>query len=631
MFNLCKILFLINQVRNINNQTIEHIKQPNTKVISFNLLSHKLLDSLRIPHEIADNFLDEDERNELFEYTTSCYEWYKKIQIPEKIEYHGINILCLLNTFEFHQFLLATLIKVFTIKKILEKEPAQKIIISRDLSKYFKIFQNLKFDLEFLNSDLVSDTTTDQIQLYINFLRKPISFSLSIQKLSKIKKFYENILCKIFNLWYKPTSKPVILLVEFDPTSYQKLLFELGKLEFDVVLFNNRKSALWNLESIKTVKNSNSKLLNIEKFLDSKLKNEIISTTEQIQNILNQIWESNSISKFFTKNDLSFWDCIKDQFVFWYNERLENFIKMIALFAKAFDVINVKSLMLLYQIGETEKIIFQTQKPSTKSFLLQHSFSIYDAETSPIRWKYDDLNLIPPQTDKIFLWGQTDLVHYSSKKEIPREKLVVTGSPRHDSFFSKTYNKKNSNSFKILLAPQPITDFGGINTINLSLKYETLLLKIFSIVKNLTNVELFVKLHPGWGNPHNRLLFEFIKNTDSTIPIYQINAVDELLNSCDLLLNISTEPYYRSTIMIEGLIFKKPVMEVILFDQKQSKESQAILQSSYQDDLEYHLKKIITDNKFRESLVQKGQKKLQEFLTNPGTASEVISKVINSS
>ena len=87
--------------------------------------------------------------------------------------------------------------------------------------------------------------------------------------------------------------------------------------------------------------------------------------------------------------------------------------------------------------------------------------------------------MIPLRSDNFLIWGESDY-EFFTKFGIQTNKLKITGSPRHDSYFN--YAKNHNNSKTILLTLVPITDISGLGDTNLAVKYEELLTNIINII-----------------------------------------------------------------------------------------------------------------------------------------------------
>jgi len=89
---------------------------------------HKILEKSLIEHEIAEEILEENDINEIFDKVVCLYDWYNLIPNNEKLKFEGINVLGLMDTAEFHIFLMKKLYELSIIHKILKKEKPKKII-----------------------------------------------------------------------------------------------------------------------------------------------------------------------------------------------------------------------------------------------------------------------------------------------------------------------------------------------------------------------------------------------------------------------------------------------------------------------------------------------------------------------
>ena len=76
-------------------------------------------------------------------------------------------------------------------------------------------------------------------------------------------------------------------------------------------------------------------------------------------------------------------------------------------------------------------------------------------------------------------------------------------------------------------------------------------------------MKIIVKLHPS-QSIHNEIIKKVIKEFDKNIPIHLISPVTELINTSDAVVTITPEGWAPSTVILESLILKKPVMNIIL-------------------------------------------------------------------
>ena len=613
------------------------IKGNDTKIFAFDLPTHRDLENRGISHSLADDYLTKTEREELNDFVNSLYDWYDKIPESKNLEFDGINLLSIMSPFEFHEYLLSNLITFFSIKKIIEQEKPHEIFVTGRLSKFLDSFFDKKRvtilndpNLTYEKGGQDKGFTADQIELRFNVLSKPITIYVSKKTYSKFKNIYENIMCSFFNLWFNPTKKEKgILLLEFNPDAYQELLMNLNKTNKPIILLNRRRSAIWNKESLKILKKyTNCKILNYKKLLNSKDKKDLSLLKKKYQQNLQNLWKNEEFfTNLFSKSNISFWHVVKRKIVNLYYNRLDDYLEYLITTKKILESLTIDSIIMLNEVAETENTILKFNRLKIPTFLLQHSFLRYFPTTSEAQWRYEDHKLVPLKSDYFLIWGNSDY-EFFSKFGIPTSKLKITGSARHDYFFASTQTRYNSKT--VLLALSPLNDRGGLGDTNSAIKYEEHLTNIINIIKNISGVKIIVKLHPG-ENWHNLSLLEFFKKTYKDIPVYQIRSSKIVIESSDLTININ--PYYfdPSTIMLESMILNKPTMLISLDEQFKNleyDESFPIVSLSYRANIEKYLKKMLDDDKFRQTLLEKNKFYLKKFLANHGSASRKIAEII---
>jgi hypothetical protein len=624
-------IFLLDKSYIINKEEFcnEGIRKSN--VYSFDAEIYKKLLKNDIESSIADDFLNQEERKILFEQVTKWYNWYEKNNFTKEFELNGINLLSITNPFEFHLIVLPELIKISIIKKIIEQKSPEIIVTTNYLSKYVsEIIKDKNITIKLLPSKQ-KEKIKDDLNVKFDIGKIPISIKLSRNSYATIKRLYESILCTTLNLWHNNSkNKKTTLLLEFDPEKYEELMKELGKTEKNIVLLNWRKPAIWNRESIKIMKNTNCKVLNIKKLLTSKDSKIISELGTEYSKKLEKLWsEKVFFNELFSIGGISIWDCIKKEIINLYKKRISDYVKFLYIGKKIFKLLNVENILALNEVGETERTILKVKNNRIPNFLLKHDFSNYFLESEKILWEHENIRLIPFTSKKFLIWGNANYEYYT-KNKIEQNKLMITGSPRYDKFFKMQHYQKNNKI--ILITPEPITEFSGLADTNLAIRYENLINKIIDSIKKIPNTKIIVKLHPG-DDIHNKTLLSIFEKIDSSIPIFHIKKISELLEECDILLNITCEISDPSTVMIEGMIFEKPVFEISL-DEKTNRfeyqENSPILSLSYKAEIDNYLSKIILDSEFKNELLLNQKKYLEYFLANRGTASKNVVKILDS-
>ena len=602
----------------------------NTTFVAADYETHKKLVDSNTKHELLDNYLQKKERLELYDFVLSKYTWYENLSRKPDFEFNNINILSLMSSLEFHEFVLTVLIKLFSIKNIISNKSPNEIFVSTKFLKYVKLVQD-KNKIHTFDSNLNNEKSflTNKIELRFNILSKPYTFYISKKNYSSLKKIYENFFCKINNLWLdKKTSKEIILLVEFNTSAYEEMIRTLSKSKKQVVVLNRRRSAIWNKNSIGILKSNNVKILDPEKFFDLHTDPEFALEHKRLNENLHELWKSKELFSIFSVKEISFWPLIKDRLKKIYDYRLDDYLKFIFQSRNFLTQLNIKKIICLGESGETENVLLQSVENDLDSILLQHAFLRYNPELKKLQWRYEDQNMLGLTCKKFFLWGNSDLNYFLENSKIQKDQLIISGSPRHDQFL-QIKSSINSHTIKnILVTLSPISERSGLGDTNLIIKYNYFLEKIFKILNEFNDLKITVKLHPG-ENPHNSILIDFLKN-QSNITVFQIKNPNELIKKSDLMINISPELYDSSTIMLEGLLLRKPVIQLSLDDELSKVEplKSPIIQISEIEHFEQVISKIINDEIYRKEIIEQISNKLNDYLSFQGNSSAKFLEII---
>jgi len=602
----------------------------NANIFSFNIQTHKALEKNQIQHEIAENYLSDADKITIFDLTVSCYNWHEMKEFSGEFEFEGINLLSLLDTAELHQHLIKCLSDFLMIKRIIEKEHPEEIVATTKFSSILQsLTQGKEISIKIREAGLSTYLPWDKIQMKFNIGRFPISFYLSRSTYIKIKNTMEIIICNTLNLWHDVNSKKKsVLLLEFNPSAYGNLLDHLGKLDKNIILINRRRPAVWNLASIKILQSSNCKILNINDLLDETEKKEITSITNIYLQKLDVLWSKEDLlHKLFLCEGYSFWSTIKDVLIKTYRDRIPEYVSFLHSAKKILNRTNVLCIVSLNVIGETEKIILAVNNNRSHSIMLEHGFANYTQKLQ----RYDVLSNYPLLQDKIAVWGDIQKKYLLEHRKFDPKRIFVTGSPRHDIFFKKKTTSGQNKQRTVLLTIVPITNITGQSDTNLHIKFEMFVRELCRISQNL-NLKLIVKLHPGQAE-HNGMIIELFKDIDPKIPVYQLNPILNLIESCDIMININPESCDTSTVILEGLIMEKPIITVFLDDKYHEIEfvkDNATISLSDHTNLDKIMREILTDGSMKNNLLKNAQLHLNKYLANSGMAAKNFADIINS-
>lgn len=396
-----------------------------------------------------------------------------------------------------------------------------------------------------------------------------------------------------------------------------------------MIFLNNRRPATWNRKSVKILNENKCKVIDLEKTITEQDKKEIELLSSKLKNKIQTLKNSNVMSEIFTFDGVFFWDGIKDELLMTFEQRLCWYVMLVTSGVRVLTDFNIKQILSLNVVGETEKTILSLNKNKISSIMIEHAFSNWISETSC----YDVLSMYSLFKDCIALWGGIQKSYLINQHNIKEENMIISGSPRHDIFFDKDKSLRNKSNVTILITPRPIIETTLHKKINLYKQYEKLLEKIIKHLGKIENVKVMVKMHPGIDS-HNSDIKKIIKKINPSIPIYQNSSIKELIEESSVLINITPEGFDLSTVTLESIILGVPVLNIIL-DNKiydfEINKMDAILNVFDDNKLEMYLDKLISDEDLRTKLIGNGQKFLQMYMSNMGTASEYLAREIKNS
>jgi len=622
---LSDIVILIDSINDIE-KLKEKISQ-NTKIFTFNFNTHNILTKEKIHHEIADRYVSESDRLKIFDIVYAHYRWYEKIPDPQNLELEGVNLLSILDTAELHQHLLNGLLYFLTIKKIIEKENPQKIICTQNL---LNIVNSI-----ILNTDIVSESYStnqidylawDRIEIKFNIGKMLISFHISRKMYARLKDAFESILCNIFNLWNGGKKNPTILLLEFNPQTFKDLLVSLAKQGTNILLYNRRRPAISDYSTITLLRKTKSKMFNFKK-VEHEMNEKIQSLTSHYCAVMRMVFSHDEyFERIFTLENSTYWYAIKDNLVKAYNERITEYISLLLVSKGLFEKTNISCIASLNVVGETEKSILYINNGKIPSIMLEHGYANWLPETS----NFDVLSMYSLANDKIAVWGEPQKKYLTEYKKLASDRILVSGSTKHDHLFYRQPVTKINPKKTVLLTLHPITQITGQATIDLYVEFEKSLIKFCEITSSL-GVNLIVKLHPSQDS-HNENIKELFRRINPRIPVYQMKSITKLIEISDVLVTLSPEGFDPSTVILDALIQNKPVMNIVLdnkFYEFEYVKDNAVLVMSPDSNIELDLKKILFDDKFRHSMIENGKIHVKNYLSNAGNASETLAKIMN--
>ena len=602
-------------LQDINEEKLSELKEENADFIAFDYISHKILAKNKIKHNLIDDYINENDRKEIFQFCSTCLKQYERSDESD-LKFHNIDLVSIIDRNELHEFLMDLVPKIKVLKKIIDKGLYDRIFVSSDI---YEIFSKTKFksNIKFLNKIEKNLLTLEKVDIPLNFEIMKTKFTISRKKYKMLKGNIEKTTTGLFRLRKNYENKKKIVLIEFDPEIYHDLLQEINKQGFQPVLVNFRKTATASLRSIKYLKKSNSLIMLAEDWLKKSQFEEIKTARANFLYKIKNVTKNKIFLPNFVYDEIDFNMTIQEKINNILIQRLDEYLAQILVAESIENADDVLGIITLNFSGETEKI-FSRIKNDIPVILLQHAFANYTKSISYFDI-LDDYHLIK---HKIAVWGDIIKDYLIHVKAIPENKIIVSGSPKYDSYSKIKKNKKNQKIMLVTLRPI-ITHMEGPR-IELYEKYEKTLHKLIQISKDVENLQIIFKLHPQ-QNISNQIIINMIKENEG-IKILQFEPIKELLADCDLHVNIAPDNFDASSVILEAMMMGKPTLNIQL--QKNEIEFEFIKDNAiksvyYDSNIERSVLDLISYHGTDE-LFSNSQNFLNKYMKNRGNAAKKL-------
>ena len=586
------------------------------KIISFDYDSHKNLNLENIEHETSDEFITQEETNEIQNHLYTFSKWYDVKSIQKYFMVGDLNIGQLLQE-QFIDYMIKFLKKFFEFKKIHEKFPNSTFISSGILYEISAIFssnvQKIDTDEE-VNYDFVHD----KVRIDLNLGKNKINFSLSSSKYKKIKHFSEKFTQSLFEPKATPNSRNV-LLVELSTEIYQNLLEESRNYNVNLIQFGIRRPAIWSMNTFKIIKNSKCGIITPDSLIDSKLKIKIQEQKNLITNQISDLYKQDEIlSKYFSYDGYSFWHTIKPIIQKLFEKKVEEIARDIQTIKTLFQRIKIDTIMISSEIGITEQIVIsESKKHGIKLILLQHGI-YYD--TKEAVGTNLSKGLYPIKSDKFLVWGKISENNLKNIGIIEPTKLKIIGHPKYDSWKSISMGKDSSSVLLTLTGPEHMFIQG--HQISNIIKFEN---HVEQICRSVVAMEkkLIIKIHPSF---HVFDFSEMIKKISSDIEIISTGSIMELINSCDIMIATN-----YTTAILESYLLQKPVICLPIIDYNLGIPTLFDFNAETNisiEKLQMTLEKLLHDKNFKNKTIQRQDEFVKNYLTERENSSKKLLEYI---
>jgi hypothetical protein len=508
--------------------------------------------------------------------------------------------------------------------RIFEKEKPAKVFVSFLGDCADIISKDLEIKLIKYDSKKTASLFFDFVEIPIKIGSKIIPIKISRKNFLRFKKIISKIINLIYNNKPKISQlklKKSILLLDYNIMSYEELIKKLSNSKHNVLLLNQRRPVIWNFLSLRILKNSKCKILELNDFLNETLKMKIQKDQEKLKKELDSLWKKDEVfNEIFSIEGYSFWNAIKKNFSILTTKRFVESIERYILMDKLFDLVNVSVILEWAHVGLEDKLIISiANKKKIPNMFLQHGLYLQNE-------KFDEympiFPIIPSNGSKHLVWGEIMEKHIIEHGGM-KEEIIQIGSPRYDKVFQKKKKKKKSNI--VLLAANGFFHINCKGTdVEAFIKMENFVKKIFEVIKKYPDKKMIIKLHPGHVSFDIKPL---IQKIDPSIEIYQNENILELLEKSDVMISLN-----YSTVVLDAMILEKPVLVLLPEDQNFENEiplkNKTVLMTSDLNKLEILIKDLFENEKIRQELIQKGNEFVNQYIVNQGTSSEKLAEIL---
>ena len=591
---------------NTNIEKLKNIEHKNTLIITFDYESHKILIKHNVPHDISDNYINEQDYKKIYNDSFMFARWYENSQISSQLMYDNIN-LGKIFYIEFHHLLIPILKKFVEIIKILKLYAGNKFHASLPLAKIVKQITSSVEVIE-IEQNQHDSFLYDSIKFQ---LTNAFSINISRNSYLKLKNLSELIIGKFLKANNSITSKS-ILLVEFDPLRYEKFFKISLNYPLNLVLFNRRRPAIWNKKSFSIIRNSNCRIITTLDLVNKNIKEIIAKNQTLFEKKINTFNDNNYFKTFFSIENNSFWEVIKQDFMNLCKKRILEGIHEIEITKELFKKNEISSILVWSESGFNEQIVIKlAKKENIKVVLIQHGLyweTLENYESNKFEGGF------PVESDKLLVWGKisnqyTTECGFSNKTE-------TSGSLIYDGIFDrKSKDSTKKQDFILLATSSPVKN----EVFDLSVKtmhnYEYAIEMVCKTILKM-NKKLVIKLHPFQEELD---ITPIVKKFGDKIVIIKVGDILPLIESCEAFLTVD-----YSTTILEAQILEKPVISILVKDRLTTQtplifSSHSCLTTTIED-FENTIKMVLNDSNLRAKLIENSRKFVDNYLSNQGTA-----------
>ena len=546
MKSVKKKSILVDSYSNFDNLKKIILGKNDIQIFTFDYESHKKLNEEKIPHLISDNFVSDDEYKKIQNYVYRFSYWYSDKELQEFLNYAGINIGRLYLD-ELVNFFVRFLKKFKEIELIFKKHPNMEFHAENELFQIVHFFTDSAIDLS-QKKKFSQDYTHDLIKINFKFGYFKKDIFLKRNSYLRLKRVFDYLTNIILTSKTDP-NKTKILFSEYNTERFKKLFLDSKKFNSQIFFFGRRRPSFWNFETLKTIYNSNCKIIT-----KNSLGNDIVEENSKkgidlMHNRLKNIWSNNKLlNKLFTFERYEIFELIRPTLYELIEEKLSHTIYEIELTKTMFQKFKFDHTVIINESGFSEQIIASLSKTNGINCIHMQEGFHWDSEGA-------SENLISQgvfihDAAKLQVWGEIDMILSKNIGNVPLDKIQVIGAPRYDELFTSIKKKSNYILLASSADPQP-EEVEGLRIKKIQ-KYLDDILETSKIISELGE-KLVIKLHPSKTQLVD--ISKLAPKINPKISVSSYGEISSLLPSAKLLISVGL-----SSAMIEAMILKIPVI-----------------------------------------------------------------------
>ena len=581
------------------------------QIITFDYDSHLFLNEQRISHIISDIFHSVDELQKIENFVYSFVKWYDIPSVKNMIFENNIN-LGELFFLEFRDELVSFLKKFIEISNLIKSNPTSHFFVSENISE---LIISLTKNITKINTKDQSNSIYDSIDIPIKLGPLQSTLKISTKNASKIQTFLNKISKDIFSNKKINPEFPIVLLVNFSTVKNKEFILNIPNFNLNVIKYDRTTPPIWNLNSLKIIKNSNCILENESTLLNKNSLNKIKQNEQLFLSKLNSILLDKDLEKYFSIDQLSFWNTIKPLLTKLCNKRFLQAAKEIELAKNLLKKYSFSKILVYHESGLIEQIVLKLAKEKKiPVFVLQHGL-YYDSKER-LGENYFQ-RLIPKNSDYFIAWGDF-FKNYLLKNNVNMNKIITMGCIFFDKLFQNKY-LPYIESENILLASDPLA-FNRIIDFSIHQKdlYRNTVEKICKIISK-HNKKLIIKTHPQ-KNQHEQ---EIANKIDPTIKVHYSGDIHQLIELSDLVITTDV-----TTVILEAMIMQKPVISIRIKEHYGKLDIFNYCPQISIESLDSWIHSFYSDSQIKNEMIAKGNEFLKTYFSNQGNASNKLLKFL---